>query len=144
MADSFDCPHPHQNLRQRVDAAGRPFYQHQCFDCGMSAGPAVATATFLANGSHPPSFDTKLFERGRQECAIARKKLLLMQSDAWRINREKVLILDKSLCQSCRARIATDVHHLTYAHFENEPLFDLVSVCRECHAHIRPDRATAR
>jgi hypothetical protein len=52
---------------------------------------------------------------------------------------------------ACKARLpgctknATEVHHLSYRHIGNEPLFDLVSVCGPCHRAITamdyPDKA---
>jgi hypothetical protein len=35
----------------------------------------------------------------------------------------------------CRGR-ASQVHHLTYKHLRNEPLFELISVCVPCHDAI--------
>jgi hypothetical protein len=34
------------------------------------------------------------------------------------------------------ARIATQVHHHTYEHCCNEPLFELGAICRGCHRGI--------
>ncbi len=59
-----------------------------------------------------------------------------LKSPEWKIKRKIVLIRDKNLCQSCLCNEATDVHHITYRHLGNEPLFELVSVCRECHFAI--------
>jgi hypothetical protein len=59
-----------------------------------------------------------------------------LNSQKWKEKRTKVLERDGYLCQSCRINKATEVHHLTYAHKGNEPLFDLISVCHECHESI--------
>ena len=59
-----------------------------------------------------------------------------LESDAWAEKRKAVLERDHHLCQSCVKAKATVIHHLTYEHRFNEPLFDLVSVCEECHAKI--------
>jgi len=47
-----------------------------------------------------------------------------------------VLERDLRLCQGCRQRPATQVHHQTYRRVGREMLFDLVAVCDECHDAI--------
>lgn len=62
-----------------------------------------------------------------------------MASVAWREKRARRLEMDRHCCQAmldgCTQR-ATDVHHLSYKHFGNEPLFELISICRCCHDQI--------
>lgn len=62
-------------------------------------------------------------------------------SPEWQSKRSAVLSRDGSRCQAqmfgC-TRYATDVHHLSYEHFRNEPLFDLIAVCRMCHNQLHP------
>ena len=65
-------------------------------------------------------------------------------SSAWDERRSAVLLRDKYHClaalEHCTGK-ATQVHHLSYRHWRNEPLFDLVSVCWTCHETItRMDR----
>jgi 5-methylcytosine-specific restriction endonuclease McrA len=67
-----------------------------------------------------------------------------LASDAWAERRAAALLRDKGQCQAqldgCTGR-ASQVHHLTYRHWRNEPLFDLASVCTRCHDQItRMDR----
>ena len=57
-------------------------------------------------------------------------------SNEWEIRRKLVLNRDKYICQSCLSNKATQVHHLTYKHFKNEPLFDLISICEFCHLQV--------
>ena len=59
-----------------------------------------------------------------------------MRSPAWQRKREKVLKRDNYTCQSCLEEPANDVHHKSYLHFGNEPLFDLVSVGLKCHQRL--------
>jgi 5-methylcytosine-specific restriction endonuclease McrA len=59
-----------------------------------------------------------------------------IQSPAWFARRDKVLKRDNYLCQACLEDPATQVHHKSYIHFGNEPLFDLESVCDPCHKKI--------
>ena len=55
-------------------------------------------------------------------------------SEAWRAQRKKVLECDANLCV-CGAE-AQEVHHKTYENIGKEPLHELVSLCKECHARF--------
>ena len=56
----------------------------------------------------------------------------------WMERRRLVLIRARGLCEGCRHRKATTVHHLTYEHVGAEFLFELVAVCRSCHNRLHP------
>lgn len=56
----------------------------------------------------------------------------------WDLLRKKVLSRDNHQCQGCGGARATTVHHLTYDRLGSEMLFDLISVCSQCHAKIHP------
>jgi len=58
-----------------------------------------------------------------------------LNSAKWKNKRQQVLNRDNYACQSCGS-IATEVHHLHYRNFGNEPLDELISLCRECHEKI--------
>jgi len=57
----------------------------------------------------------------------------------WAERRRLCIARDHHACMArlpgCMIR-ATQAHHLTYIHFRNEPIYDLVSVCRACHDQI--------
>ncbi len=57
-------------------------------------------------------------------------------SDKWKIKRAQVLDRDKNICQECKESEAQEVHHKTYDSLYNEPLEDLISVCKDCHLKI--------
>lgn len=59
-----------------------------------------------------------------------------LQSPEWGKKRKAVLARAKGRCEACGLRKATQVHHTTYAHVGNEPLFELRAVCEECHRRI--------
>jgi 5-methylcytosine-specific restriction endonuclease McrA len=59
-----------------------------------------------------------------------------IRSSAWKELRKKALERDKHLCQVCKIRMATQVHHLTYARFGHELPEDLISICTPCHRLI--------
>ena len=68
-----------------------------------------------------------------------------MQSPAWRRKRQQVLDRDGGICQGCRKKAAMEVHHLSYRNFGDELLFQLISLCEDCHnkAHGSPSTASA-
>ena len=53
--------------------------------------------------------------------------------EEWREKRRKVLERADWLCEGCRCRRTTQVHHLTYKHLGRELLFELVALCDVCH-----------
>jgi len=55
-----------------------------------------------------------------------------INSNEWKLLRDKVLERDEYICQICH-RPAIEVHHLTYAHLAKEFLFELISLCSDCH-----------
>lgn len=65
---------------------------------------------------------------------------IYLRSREWREKRADVLERDNYRCQARLAHIcarrATEVHHITYAHVGNEPMWELRSLCHECHEAI--------
>lgn len=59
-----------------------------------------------------------------------------LNTQQWKDKRLRVLNRDNYVCQACLINKSVDVHHLTYIRVFKEPLFDLVSVCKECHENI--------
>jgi 5-methylcytosine-specific restriction endonuclease McrA len=59
-----------------------------------------------------------------------------LKSDKWRVMRARVLKRDGGICQGCLTNKVTQVHHLTYDRMGDEMMFDLVSVCGDCHDRI--------
>lgn len=60
---------------------------------------------------------------------------LYLQSYVWQNKRVKVLERDNYACVLC-GNAAEHVHHLTYDRIYDEPLYDLVSLCKRCHKAI--------
>lgn len=149
------CDHDlfNQELRRHVQSNGVTVYKFECQVC-YRRGSAVKKdhKAFATLTSYPPHTNTELYdwhtrnwERRREEAQAEFQQ----QSDQWRAEyaaylespewfakRDLVLKRDQNLCQAqcggCTTR-ADHVHHLTYKHLFNEPLFDLVAVCRSCH-----------
>jgi hypothetical protein len=63
-----------------------------------------------------------------------------LQTDKWRSLRARVLRRDNGICQGCLVQNATQVHHLSYAHWRDELLFELTSLCDACHTKAHQDR----
>jgi 5-methylcytosine-specific restriction endonuclease McrA len=59
-----------------------------------------------------------------------------LQSPAWQERRAAVLRRAKNICEGCGQKQAVHVHHTTYRHVFNEPLFELVALCFDCHSNI--------
>lgn len=134
--------------------------REQCMDCGrlLSAAKTHSLAT-----PHTPGVDQDAlkkwqedFFRKRQNNAYAERSGFLelatladqnraerseeyqeyLQSEAWRKKRDRVMKRANFTCEGCGDARATEVHHLTYADIYNEFLWQLVAICRECHARF--------
>ncbi len=73
---------------------------------------------------------SKLYQ-GKYDILIDRYQKYLL-SNEWRDIRKLALERDRYICQICN-KVAEEVHHLTYAHLGHEYLFELVSLCQDCH-----------
>jgi len=62
--------------------------------------------------------------------------LWYLGTEFWRAKRNEAMARANYLCQRCRARCATEVHHLTYERVFNELASDLLPVCSPCHREI--------
>jgi len=62
-----------------------------------------------------------------------------LKTEKWQKKRKLVMERENNLCQGCREAPAEHVHHLSYAHWRDELLFELVALCKSCHerAHGR-------
>jgi hypothetical protein len=57
-------------------------------------------------------------------------------SREWNQRKERVKARSGGVCERCRVNGGENVHHLTYARKYNEPLDDLLHLCRGCHEFI--------
>ena len=128
-------------------------FKMQCLKCGKT-GPALAHAKMTEEQRrNAPAVDPSIrqaYWQQRQEQRAAEwaeekasrtgewwnRYHSYMTSPEWYDRRRRVLLRDNHRCQSCLELPATQVHHLTYRHLGNEPLFELVSVCNDCHERI--------
>jgi hypothetical protein len=59
-----------------------------------------------------------------------------LQSEEWKIIRDKVIERDNGICLHCKIKPAQEVHHKHYKTIYKETLGDLESVCSDCHRAI--------
>lgn len=161
----FSCGHSEVQLCVTVSVRGSRSYRNQCLRCGQTASHAKVADLPEHRKQDAVEFDNSIrtrwyeakSERSRQLEAEAQSRLdslrdeedrrwdrwyrAYLASFAWRQRRSAVLQRDEFTCQGCLAANATQVHHLTYDHVGNELLFELVSVCDECHRKAHPDKA---
>lgn len=149
--NDFECNNHKLEYVKVYHADGSAHIKRQCGNCGCVSNKLIQKHT-VKEWPNIPELDEELNdnkERGAitLELSKSRQKVsreeglnLFLQAhskylktDEWRKKRELVLKRDKNLCQSCLDRNATEVHHLSYKFWRNEPLFDLISVCKPCH-----------
>ena len=155
------CTHPATEIRLRTLSNQTTVIHRQCLTCGESVGGAIKKASISPEElAALPPFDDALRaiyqeserkryqeERAKQQAewdaeSPARKAeyAAYLQTPDWASKRKAVLEHDDWICQGCLEARATEVHHLTYAHRGDELLFELTSLCRECHqkCHASP------
>lgn len=138
--------HNNAELRQRLNHAGAVTIGWQCLECGC--WKAVKRSAVSAPGSLPP-FDpgiaTRMQEARRLLWEEEKTEKIrgwwerydrYLKSERWKKKRVAVLARDGKVCRACLVREASQAHHLSYEHVGDEPLFDLVAVCSECHDRI--------
>lgn len=149
----FSCSCEATVIAFKTKSNGVRVFVRQCLTCGK-ASPELKHATLTGTDkSLALPFNTELQEdwyKRRNDRAAAlhaeaqeresedwwRKYNAYLQTDKWKSKRARVLERDGNLCQACRKRKATEVHHLSYKHVGHEPLFELTSVCGLCHEAI--------
>lgn len=134
---------------KRIKSDGNILLNKQCLYCGEADKRAYKLIE-VPNILMLPLYDDSLFEMYLENKRFAydqekekeRNEWFkneyepYLNSDLWKRKRLAVLKRDNYLCQACLTLPATQVHHLSYRHVFNEPLFDLVSVCNQCHDKI--------
>jgi 5-methylcytosine-specific restriction endonuclease McrA len=149
------CPHRARQLVVRTYANGAASAWEQCTACGQ-APKAIKSPVPLAE---LPPWDEGIRERfaeqGRAELerrrnAVAEERATrsvewwawydsYRETPRWQELRHRVLERARGTCEAYSdgcTRIATQVHHLTYDHVGDEPIFDLVAICKHCHDKI--------
>lgn len=146
------CKCERKELRWAMASNNVKYYRYQCVNCFRQS---QNVSKVYAKGNERPlvvvqgdAWNSPEKIQERVELARARwqqrenERIAYMQTPKWRAKREAVMRRDNGVCQACLSARASDVHHLTYNHLFDEPLFDLIAVCRPCHDRITAmDRA---
>ena len=153
VEDKFQCDHELQQLRKRPCSNGTMQYVMQCDTCGRQ-GPALKQAKLnrdaMEKARRVDHSIGKRWREGKDDYAQSlrfmrsnekRQKWFAdysqyLQSPEWKLKRDAVFRRDGYMCQACLSAPAQQAHHLTYDHYGDEPLFDLVAVCIPCHEKI--------
>lgn len=158
-ASLYDCEHPESELRDRNIKGGSIQRLLQCKTCGRAAGNPIKRDP----SETVPEWDNGLWDRANKECEEFRQDIVdaaiqltdelaiqgysdyqeYLASPKWAVKRKAVFDRDSNICQACLSREATEVHHLTYDRIFEEPMFDLVSICRECHEKLHRKKIAA-
>lgn len=158
-ASLFHCEHEEKEYRDRTIKGGSKQRIRQCLTCGR----AVGNAAKLNPNQPAPVWDEGLTERADAQMVERRERIYeialertvnletegyadyeeYLATEQWAKKRRAVLDRDKQLCQACLTRDATEVHHLTYERIFEEPMFDLVAICRPCHQKLHRKKIAA-
>ena len=154
----FECDCHVTILRYLVTANGSKQYRYQCIKCGETVGKGAIKHSDLTQQQRDDAteYDATLQDERRAELYRLKNAAFVAErterdiewwaryneyllTKEWKIKSRLVLERDNYRCTArlngCEA-IAIQAHHLTYDHVFNEPLFDLTSVCRNCHDAI--------
>jgi 5-methylcytosine-specific restriction endonuclease McrA len=127
----------------------KPQLRNYCYDCGRLVGSALKHS--LATSDTPALsreeatrlehlareyYEQREAERGRQAEQWRADYEAYLLSPEWDDKRALVLKRSRGICEGCGQVPAAEVHHLTYTHVGNELLWQLVAVCRNCHARV--------
>lgn len=147
------CPHDEVALVRWVGERNTTQHKWFCRTCGTRLSTAVSRVAAEAHGVDAVGQDcfasrSHAYRRQRREhldrivqAAAERAQADnradyddYLRSPAWKRKTAKIMERARNQCEGCLSRPAEDVHHLTYAHIYNEFAFELVALCRECHA----------
>jgi len=154
--DTYHCEHKHIELRERTLSNNTTHYVEQCLRCGTQLRSHKHDSNEVAQAKLDggiKAFDERLrhdfFKQGlveRQDQFTDKKAewnawyAEYLRSPEWQSKRAKVLKRDGCLCQGCLDERATTAHHLSYKHVGHEFLFELTSVCGQCHERLHDER----
>lgn len=142
-----NCKNHNMVFVKRIKSNGGIMVNMQCMECGEHDARAYKKELLPANA---PLFDEQKREQlyiAQREKAIEQREIErlnwlneqytpYLQSSKWIKKRDLVLKRDDYICQACLSNKATQVHHLTYQNVFDEPLFELISICKPCHDKI--------
>lgn len=151
-----DCPHSDVEVRKKTDRTGRIMLAKQCLQCGQPQSTYLSRNGIDLNAIKPWDVDLQNdYWKKRSAESAARWQAEKDEKDRawwaryhayvnvnnpkWVAKRNAVFARDNYVCTAKMERCtgtADHAHHLTYKNLENEPLFELATVCRRCHEQI--------
>lgn len=150
------CNNHNMEFAKMQTESGVLILKKQCFECGEVSSNQFKKSS-VNNFDLLPFINDDIRSIRNEFNSEVRKELNAIQnesawkeysdylnSDKWKRKREAVLKRDNNLCQACLSSQATEVHHLHYENIYDEPLFDLVSLCKRCHDKIEDKKKAKR
>jgi len=143
----MECSHEQKEFRRKTFSNLTTHHAYQCLRCGDKVGNWLKHDDFpITEPGAIPAWDEELqdnwyaSQRGAAKVKSDSEVLTsdpeyqeYLKSTEWHERRERVLVRDKHWCRGCHRHSASIVHHLTYDHKYNEFLWELISVCKDCH-----------
>lgn len=146
------CGDSKTELRRRRIAGGSFQYAEQCTTCGRMRSTAVKAST-IRHPDRLPAWDEELLteygkvletarldEREGEHAVWLIEHTAYLKTPEWRRLRAAAIARSRGLCEGCALRSPTQVHHLTYQHWKQEFLWELVAICDECHERAHADK----
>ena len=153
----LECQHERTEIRCRLASNGSKMFKPQCLRCGEVIGSKWLPHSEVPNIETAPPIDDEFRRFNIDLKSDLQKELRTMiaeiereaffgeydeylKSPEWRHRRVLVIERCNGRCEGCREHPVDEVHHLTYKHYRNEFLFELVGLCKDCHLRIHPNK----
>lgn len=141
------CGGKFSDLRRRILGNEAVQIVYQCMVCGRSASNPLKQSD-VKNASSLPLWDESRaarYDQLREAQKEINRTAWFQEHDAylktqkWKSKRALVIKRCEGVCEGCGEAQVSQVHHLTYDHWQDELLWELVGVCDKCHerAHKR-------
>ncbi len=145
------CINPNIITVKKISESNTVYAYEQCSSCGLKIKGPISQKGFdikslaIFNEELNNQVNEDIYKEYftiQSELGVIKKDNFFikydeyLKSNTWKDKRDRVLKRDNYLCQACLRNEATEVHHKTYKHVFNEPLFELVSICKSCHDKI--------
>jgi hypothetical protein len=145
---SYTCVCKKTVMVRRVKKNGVVTVGHQCVICcavrqvpkntvrNVDTLPPCDETTRIWDVTAALSAQDRLEQDSEKNREWWRRYNAYLATPQWRSRRNRVMRRAGGTCEACLEQPATEVHHTTYEHVCNEPLWELRAVCHECHEQI--------